>query len=65
MGGICAARREHPSLKHPEAIGSWLPKVRASWYKAQVEVEKARRLHAEIMEANIIVIGAGERGEQR
>lgn len=47
-------------LKHPEAIGSWLPRVRAAWYMGQVEAEKARRLHSDLMEAGMVVEESSE-----
>lgn len=42
-------------FKHPEQIGSWLPRVRASWYDARTEAEKARRAHERLMLAGMQV----------
>jgi hypothetical protein len=42
-------------LKNPEALGSWIPRVRASWYQAQAEAETARRLHAKLIAAGMEV----------
>lgn len=42
-------------LKNPEKIGSWIPRVRAHWFQAQAEAERAKRAYNELKRAGIEV----------
>jgi len=42
-------------LRNPSKIGSWLPRVRESWFRAQVEAERAKRAYRELTRTGIEV----------
>jgi hypothetical protein len=38
-------------FKNPDKIGSWFPKLQASWYNGRVEAEKAKQAYEVLREA--------------
>jgi hypothetical protein len=58
VGGVGAAAAY--LLKHPDEVGSWLPRVRGSWHEAQARADQAKEAHRKLREAGLIVEELGD-----
>ncbi|MGW4412724.1 hypothetical protein ACWEJ6_52680 [Nonomuraea sp. NPDC004702] len=38
-------------FRNPDKVGSWFPKLQASWYSGRAEAEKARKAYEKLREA--------------